>query len=172
MKKPYAISVEESELEYWKKEAERLKLGSVSNYIRFSLKKNANIKKYVELETKREYEDRIKELEDKIREYRTIVLKLANTPEIQENKEWDALPEHLKQHFRDMGVQAEKSMIEDHIMDMEWKSLSSKQKEKVWNLINVGGNSMPIAIKRVKGDCSKDFEKFFKDDLDAIQKKN
>ena len=74
--------------------------------------------------------------------------------------------DHSKDFSKDLE-RLEEQYTGDRLLEAEWNSLSIDQQNKVRNLLN---KKIPFAaaIKKIKKQCSKDFEKFFRKELIAI----
>lgn len=184
----FPITISRVELEVWKKCAEKNNL-ALAEYIRVLMREGvAGIKEIEVNKLKETYERRVKELEALNFQLRQemetlknhLILRLSKfleTENIQKTEKTIVKIRKFKELLGDKEIEVvyspngirEKKSYENSLIEEEMNSMNSEDRDKVKHIVMRDKDSLVVAIKKVKGRCSEEFEEYFKKDLKGVR---
>jgi hypothetical protein len=186
-KSAFLVRLSKAELEAWKSKARENNV-SISEYVRLLLREGiAGIKEMEIGNLKQSYERQLKELETSNLHLRqetddlknNLILKLSNFFETENNKTEKASVKvmRFKELLGDKEIEVvytksgikERKSYENSLLEYEMNSMNSEKREKVKSIVMKDRDTLVVAIKKVKGECSEEFEEYFKNDLKVLR---
>lgn len=170
--KQITVILADEERQAWNRVATQHNM-NLSDYIRFLVREGIEGKEDIrkaELETKyKTITERLEKdksnLEQEIQALKRFFIQKMNNKKSKLDKRTLWLLKNCKGFDKDIESWEEQN-ISNKLIEKEWNSLSNRQQLLVKRLLN----KMPFinAVKKVKGECSKDFEMFFKKELISV----
>lgn len=182
----FPITISKAEKEAWKRKAEENNL-TLAEYIRVLMREGIAGVKQIEVNRLKEtYETQVKELgtsnlqlKEEVDSLKNqLIQKIGKLFDAEDNRKTkpyikirtlkDLLGKEIEVVYTDKGIKEKKS-YENSLIEDEMNGMSSEQREKVKSLVMRDKDSLVIAIKKVRGNCSDEFEEYFKNDLKGLK---